>query len=387
MTAKRSTILIVDDLPENLDFLYEILNKDFEIQVATNGKRALELIKDNEPPDLILLDIEMPEMDGYETIQQLKKMPKMKDIPVIFLTGKTKVEDIIKGFQSGSQDYIAKPFNTEELLARVNTHLDLKRKREELDQLNHMLEEKVLERTQQLRKANKELEQANLELQNLDYAKTNFLKIISHEIRTPLSGVLGFTELLQDELKTTKYKEEIDLIKQSALRLKSFSEKALLITEIQAKKSSISKMQISVSEIVETVTEGLNNAAVNKKITFSKSILPDLSINVDPKYFQICLSNIIENAIKFSPENETIQILVKNSPDFTTIAIKDNGPGFSQKAQDNLFKFFSLGKEPVDQDFGLGLATAKLVLDAHLGNLKVEKDPLKGAIVTLQIPR
>jgi two-component system, sensor histidine kinase and response regulator len=387
MTTKKSTILIVDDMTENLDFLYEILNKDFEIQVATNGKRALELLKDNEPPDLILLDIEMPEMDGYETIQQLKKNPKMKDLPVIFLTGKTKVEDIIKGFKIGGQDYIAKPFNTEELLARVNTHLDLKRKREELDQLNHMLEEKVLERTQQLRKANKELEQANLELQNLDYAKTNFLKIISHEIRTPLSGILGFTELLEDSLKSTEFQEDIDLIKQSALRLKNFSEKALLITEIQARKTSISKMQIPVIEIVETVTEGLNNAAVNKKITFSKSVIPDLSINVDPKYFQICLSNIVENAIKFSPENETIQILVKNSPDFTTIIVKDSGPGFSQKAQDNLFKFFSLGKDPVDQDFGLGLATSKLVLDAHSGNLNVENNSLKGATVTLQIPR
>jgi CheY-like chemotaxis protein len=144
----ENTILIVDDTPVNIDILVELLD-DFEKQIAINGADALETAFEN-PPDLILLDIMMPEMDGYEVCERLRANERTKNIPVIFLTAKTQKEDIVKGFKAGGQDYVTKPFDAHELLERVKTQLELKTQREILKNMNNILEEKVQERTAQL---------------------------------------------------------------------------------------------------------------------------------------------------------------------------------------------------------------------------------------------
>jgi len=190
----ENTILIVDDTPENIDILVELL-EDFETQIAINGEDALETAWED-TPDLILLDIMMPEMDGYEVCKKLRADERTKDIPVIFLTAKTQKEDIVKGFEVGGQDYITKPFDARELMERVKTQLELKTQREILKNMNTILEGKVQERTAQLHESNLQLEKANSKLVVLDKAKNNFLNLISHEIRTPLNGIVGSTYFL-----------------------------------------------------------------------------------------------------------------------------------------------------------------------------------------------
>lgn len=208
--SSPANILIVDDNPQNLHVLAKILQENnYEIEFATNGEAALVWLNDKKF-DLILLDINMPGMDGFEVCRKIQSNPVMNNVPVIFLSADTDRESILKGFELGAKDYVTKPFDSRELLARVRTHLALKDSLEKLENLNRSLEEKVDERTQQLKEANVKLESTNIKLLDLDRAKTEFLHLISHEIRTPLNGIIGPLELLKEpvhtpEMMTHKY--------------------------------------------------------------------------------------------------------------------------------------------------------------------------------------
>ena len=173
----RVKILIVEDNPDMLEYLANKLNEQYEVFTATNGNMALSWLE-KRSFDLILLDIMMPEISGFEVCEQIRTNEKLNDLPIIFLTAKTDKESIIKGFDLGAQDYITKPFDTAELLARVRTHLELRFSREQLKNMNQILEEKVEERTQELQLTLDKLIQANEKLLLLDKAKAEFLHII-----------------------------------------------------------------------------------------------------------------------------------------------------------------------------------------------------------------
>src|SRR5512145_2450316 len=162
---KKHEVLIVDDIPSNLNFLSEVLHVEgIGVLLATGGADALEIAR-YKLPDLILLDIAMPVMDGYEVCASLKADPLTRDIPVIYLTARTEPEDILKGFNTGAVDYILKPFNAAELIARVKTHLELKNTTAELKTINLRLEEEVRLRTTEITQANRELTVANRKLE------------------------------------------------------------------------------------------------------------------------------------------------------------------------------------------------------------------------------
>jgi len=167
----KSKILIVDDNPQNLQVLAKILQeKNFEIEFATSGIGAMEWLE-NQKFDLILLDINMPEIDGFEVCKRIRKKKQFNHMPIIFLTADINRESILKGFKCGAQDYVTKPFDSGELIERVHTHLSLKKSLEQFEQMNNLLDERVKERTEQLSKANKKLEEMNKQLLNLDEAK------------------------------------------------------------------------------------------------------------------------------------------------------------------------------------------------------------------------
>lgn len=155
--SDKALILIVDDRPKNLQVLVNILRKEkYKVAVATEGKQALSLVEEHHP-DLILLDIMLPELDGYEICKILKESPETREIPIVFLTGKTETQDVVKGFQSGAVDYVTKPFNSIELLSRVNTHLEVQRSRDTILQINTQLRDEVEERkkiTEELKRKN-----------------------------------------------------------------------------------------------------------------------------------------------------------------------------------------------------------------------------------------
>ena len=184
----RANILVVDDTPENLRMMVQLLSELYgNVRPTTSGKAALIAVA-KKLPDLILLDARMPEMDGYEVCRRLKQQAESKDIPVIFISSLDETEDKVKAFQAGGVDYVTKPFQIDEVLARVSAHLQIHRLQQALVGQNEQLEKMVDKRTQQL-------SEANSKLSVLSEAKSDFLNLISHELRTPLNGLLGAMDL------------------------------------------------------------------------------------------------------------------------------------------------------------------------------------------------
>lgn len=390
---KNFKVLIADDIPSNVGFISNLLeNEEYEVLIATNGVQAYEVATKN-LPDLILLDIAMPEMDGYEVCSLLKAEPKTAETPIIFLTAKVEYADIVKGFEVGAVDYVLKPFNSLELLSRVKTHLDLKSKTEQLKSMNLVLEEKVQERTQQLTESNKqlsklneELKEANKKLSKLDQIKNDFIRHINHELRTPLQGIHGYIMLLNEIITEDDPKEYIKSISNLVQRLIKLAELSLLFSELRAKNYELKAKPIGVGECISYVISQANISEKGLDIV-TKGITEDLIIEADKKLICSTLNIILDNAIKYSPVDGQIIIHASKSEDNMAIEVLDQGPGFSEKSKEQLFELFSadnLGHR--SYGFGIGLATAKLILDNVKGNLKIENKKEGGAEVSIILP-
>jgi len=382
----ENTILIVDDSLENIDILAELL-EDFDKKIAVNGENALKTAFEGEPPDLILLDIIMPEMDGYEVCRRLRANKRTKDIPVIFLTVKTLKDDIVKGFEAGGQDYITKPFDARELMERVKTQLELKTQREILKNMNVVLEKKVQEKTAELDKANKKLEKANLELQGLDIAKNNFLMMISHELRTPLNGIVGISELLKDYLdENSEFSAFVNILEASVDRLERFSTTALDITQLQTG-YKLSKKSVDMVELTEQCIANNEEDAKKKRISiYTEVVKKGMIVEVEKKIIKRAINNIINNSIKYTGEGKMIRLKLYADGDKKILEVIDEGSGFTQQALENLFRPFCFYDEHSDENLGLSLKATKHIMEAHNGEIKVENLDEGGTSVRLIFP-
>jgi len=387
---KKPEVLIVDDIPSNLNFLSEVLYLEgIGVMLATSGADALE-IACYKHPDLILLDIAMPVMDGYEVCAKLKEDPATRDIPVIYLTARTEPEDILKGFESGAVDYILKPFNATELIARVKTHLELKAKTEALKSINLHLEEEVRLRTAEITEANRNLTETNLKLEiayenlsNLDKAKDEFIRHINHELRTPLQGIHGFTLILEDIVETPEQKEYLQSINLLVKRLVKLSEISLLFTEIKAKNYKITLKPLSLKHSINQILELFRND--RERITVMHSYPEEnIFVQADQRLMNTCLELVIDNALKYTPEKGMITIRTFRGDELAGIEVLDDGPGFTTKALDSLFELFAADNLRYhSHGFGVGLATAKIILDTLSAKLDISNLPEKGAMVRM----
>lgn len=369
----NKTILIVDDTPENIDVLNGLLS-DFKRKIAIDGERALKIAFSDTPPDLILLDIMMPGMDGYEVCKRLRENDATKDIPVIFLTAKSTREDIIKGFESGGQDYVTKPFDHHELLQRVKTHLELKSQRETLQKMNEILDQKVKERTKELEESNTKLSDALEQLKGLDHAKTNFLKIISHEVRTPINGIMGSTYFLEEIVEDEEMTEFIEMLKVSVERLNRLSNMALEITEMETVAELRATDTIDLAEIVSNAIEQENN----DNFTFDTQ-LNSAPFNGESDRILKAVSELINNAIKFS-KGDTIEVTTDIDEKYAKVRITNNSDDIDERKIEKLFKPFGLSGDHTDNHTGLGLTYANAVAALHNGKLEIENSNGKTSV-------
>ena len=313
----NTRILIVDDNPKNLQVLGGVLrSNNYEIEFSTSGEGALKWIKE-EDFNLILLDVMMPEMDGFETCSKIRKIKSSNELPIIFLTAKTEKESILKGFHVGGQDYVIKPFDSNELLARVNTHLELSFARKKLKDLNANLEKMVVKRTEQLKKANEELEA-------LDSIKVQFLNMLSHEIRTPLNGIKVSLQLLKVRVENEDLVQLLNILDVSVNRLEEFGYTALLLTRLKSEKYRFSLIPINILEELDFCLLPLNEKLLAKKIKIdTKVVTRGLKLNTDKELFHELFKRVLENAIKYTPEDSTITISAVEKDKFVSIKIQD----------------------------------------------------------------
>jgi len=383
MQSFSSSILIVDDNLQNVQVLGKLLQDNkYEIEFATNGQAALEWL-DTKQFDLILLDLNMPGMDGFEVCSKIRSNPDLNNVPVIFLSAESERESILKGFELGAQDYITKPFDGRELLVRVRTHLVLKDSLEKLAKLNKSLEEKVLERTQQLKEVNDKLESTNLKLLDLDRAKTEFLNLISHEIRTPLNGIIGPLELLKEPGSAGEISDLVEILDISVKRLERFALNAILITRLRTGKIELIKNRIHISNLLNEVIENAKDKfqAGNIQIKRNDKIAGDL-IYGEAELIKKCICNILDNAIAFSSHDSTIEINTYVEDQTIICEIKDNGPGFAKGIIDRVFELFTTGTLN-DNSTGIGLPIANMIMEAHGGSIIIGNNPEGGASVKL----
>ncbi len=385
MDDKTASILIVDDIIDNLKVLSTTLEQqNYKVRCAKNGFMALQAAR-KIFPDLILLDIQMPDLNGYEVCQRLKADPQTRHIPVIFLSALDDVLDKQKAFAVGGVDYITKPFEVEEVLARVATHL-------ELQNVRQFLEEQVKKRTIELTKALKQADAANI-------AKSQFIANMSHELRTPLSAIIGYSEILEEESKDLDIEKEqiflpdLEKIHSSAHHLLEIINNILDLSKIEAGKMELYLEKAEISAILEEVV-GIIQPLVHQNLNTLIVEYPKRSITLYTDVFKVrqSLLNLLSNANKFTTVGE-ITLSVKcdrrNQQDYIYFQVKDNGIGITETEMKKLFTAFGQVDSSISRKYGgtgLGLILTQEFCQMMGGEIMVESTPGKGSCFTIKLP-
>lgn len=365
--ATPNLILIVEDNPYNLQVLSAIVvDCGFKPGIAMNAKQAYKFLEKH-IPDLILLDVMMPDIDGYEVCRTIKSNDVFKDIPIIFITAKTEKNDIVTGFEAGGVDYIAKPFNSTELKMRICTHMELKQSRDKLVLLNK-------------------------ELQTLNATKDKLFSIIAHDIRSPFNSILGFTDLLSSNLKSyslDKIAEIVNVLNTSTKKTYNLLDNLLDWAKTQTKQIKFNPELLDISLIIRNIINDLDFFASTKKISFKYNPIENVKVNADQNMLSSIIRNLISNAVKFSNTNGYITITLLQNAEYVEVSVADNGVGMTAETSANLFQQNvneSKYGTANEKGSGLGLAICKDFIERHNGTISVESELDKGSTFKFTLP-
>lgn len=378
---KKFKILIVDEQQQNIQVLGSLLRQqNYIIGVASNGQQALDILEKSNDYDLVLLDVNMPVMNGFEACRAIRKHEELKEIPIIFLTALVETESLVEGFEAGGQDYVTKPFNSKELLSRVNTHLELKYSKDKLKQVNGWLEKKVTERTE-------ELEDANKKLLQLDTAKSEFLNIISHEIRTPLNSIVGLFSIINELEVPEEVTDLLKMMEESTITLEAFSNKALDISLFNTKGKDVLRLQESdINEMMKFIVSKFDVKSESKNMSIVlKNEISDSRLMIDYAFVDKCFSYILDNAIHFGNKDSKVLINISSSNENIVVTIEDEGKFLPEDYNLLDIRPFNT-KIHVNDNPALSIFLSKQIVDAHDGLLEIVNTE-KGVLVTVTLPK
>jgi len=394
-------LLLVDDNENNLLSIEVVLGKEnYTFHRATSGKEALRILLKEEDFTLILLDVKMPIMDGYETAELIYQRDKLRQIPIIFVTAHDYEEAaIFKGYKAGAVDFIRKPFNPEILRTKVAVFAELYSKNQllkqqeeklqainaDLIQLNQGLEKRVLERTM-------ELENLNHELKALNMSKDKFLSVISHDLRNPLTSLLASSENMSrdaEKLKPEQIRMFSGIINRTSQKILNQLNELVEWAKNQREKTDFKPEKLHLAESINESLELLRANAAQKNIALDNEIEDGIYINADALMFRSILQNLVTNAIKFTPHGGSAVKVTSNKPadNMVEICIKDFGVGMTPQTRDMLFgNSLSVSGTNQEKGTGLGLMLVRDFVKQHGGKINVESELDKGTCFTFTMP-
>ena len=360
--GNKNSVLVVDDERSNIITLISILTPDYTVYVSNEGQGAAE-IAEKSLPDVILLDVLMPEMDGYEVITALKKSEKTRDIPVIFITGLDSGEAEEKGLALGAADYIAKPFKPSVVKLRVDNQIKM------INQMRLIIEKETAEKTSR--------------------QKSEFLARMSHELRTPMNAIMGMSQIIKMRGVPDAIKGNFEKIEAASRHMMQMIDDVLDISGMENGKLKLFDEVFDFGELLSGIQKKAEDKASAKKqsVAFYTDPKTPAFLSGDGKRFKQVIENILDNAVKFTPENGEISVKInlldddfENAP--LQIEIADNGIGIAKEQQKKLFDIFEQadgGNTRKYGGMGIGLPLSKIIAEMMGGALEVESEPGKGA--------
>jgi len=367
---ENSLILLVDDIPENVQVLgKKKKNRGYSFAIATKGEAVFTLLEKQSPlPDLILLDIMLPDIDGFEICKRLKADERTRKIPVIFLTAKTELTDKIKGFEVGAVDYITKPFEPVEVIARVQTHIRLKKSNDIIRRYSEDLEKAVATRDK-------------------------LFSIIGHDLRGPIASVCSLLRLLEeDQLDPDRKERFFKLAIQNVNGTVELLNNLLYWAKSHQNVIDCKPEIIDIKQIIDEHIELLEETADRKRISLNFELNKPLSVFADRDMTAMVLRNLITNAIKFTPESGkiTISVIPADKDNNIEISVTDTGIGISKE---NIDKLFKIDRDIVrcgtndEKGTGLGLLLCKEFVEKNRGNIWAESEEGSGSSFKFTLPK
>jgi two-component system sensor histidine kinase/response regulator len=356
---ENSKILVVDDEPVNIFLLESILTEEeYQVITASNGYEALSIINETSI-DAILLDIMMPEISGIEVLEKIKKNERIKDIPVIIISAKTEALDVKVALEKGAIDYIKKPIDSMEMLARLQTALNLKHKEDSLKQLLAF--------------------------------KDQVISFVSHNLRSPINNIIGYSTLLYNLEETDEQKRRfISQILENSERMYEFVNKLLNKAYLESGKITLKTKEIPVKRLIDRSVMPYCRKLEEKNLEIKINISDDIYIIADETLLLEVFNNLIENSIKYTPETGSIKISVYKEINRVIVEISDTGIGINKENIPGLFQAFNnhftqgtLGEKGT----GFGLSICKKIVDLHGFDIDVDSEKDKGTVFKVIIPQ
>ena len=374
-------ILIADDNADMRAYLVRLLADEYRVISAHDGADALEKTR-RVAPSLVVADIMMPVMSGHDLLKAIRSDEFLRTIPVILLTARAGTEARVESLEAGADDYVSKPFNEEELLARIKNQLRIHRQEQELET-----------KAAQLQDLYSKLEGTNAVLREVSLRKSEFVSIVSHDLRTPLAAIAGFVENLMDEIAgplTDKQRRYLDRIKNNIGRLVRMINDLLDLSKIEAGTMRLELKPFAIAELVETVADNLQGLAQEKGISLC-AISADKNLMVlgDPDKLTQVLTNLVQNACKFTLAGGEVRLEVTtDEPGFAGVCVADTGCGIPLEEAARVFDKFYRGTASHGEarGVGLGLAISKHLVELHQGRIGVESTPGQGSRFCFTIP-
>lgn len=347
----KSTILVVDDDPIILEIYQAILNDLYDIHLAESGEMALELLDTHPNTDIILLDIMMPGMNGYEVCRKIRQNTRLSHVKVILVSAKSQIEERLLGYEIGADDYITKPFEEEEIIAKLKVFLRLKN----VEEVNNV--------------------------------KGNLLTLLSHETRTPLNGILGYSELLRESPNLdSEEREFIEQIIECGKRLLQLSEKAVLLSDLRSESIHINRTSFNVYKTLYQCCQDFSAAAEKKGVAINLQCDKTVEIDGDMHLLLNALEMILDNAVKYAHQNTMVEITFDNAGDRVQISIANEGNRIPEAYHEDIFgEFFVHNLANHHYGHGLSLAIARRIAESHDGTLTVRNRD-RGPVFVFDLP-